>query len=95
MLFSIQSISFTAAIIFLVLSVYYSYRRRRSRSEQEQGLASAKMNIFMGLMLLTFGGTLLFSPSNTWVHYTVGITFLLLGLLNFFAGNRNRKHFKI
>lgn len=87
--YNIQSILYGAAIVFLLASIYYSYKRRRANSAKAMGVASSKMNVCMGSMLIALGIIPLFINVQSWVHFTVGIVFTLLGLFNLFAGLRN------
>jgi hypothetical protein len=85
---------YTIFVITLLLTVYYSIRSRRSSSPRLRGLHAAKMNISMGIMLVSIAmiQLLLFSGSTTRV--VIGAVFLLLGLFNFFAGMRNHTFYK-
>lgn len=94
MLFIVQSILYFIAVLFLIGSIYFSFKRRRGTSQMEQGLAASKMNICMGLMLVTLGIMQLFITIQTWVNFTVGIVFALLGLFNLFAGIRNHSIYR-
>lgn len=70
-------------------SVLFSVRYRRQTSRKTRGIYAAKMNMCMGIMLVSISmiQLLLFSAST--VRSIVGAVILLLGLFNLFAGIRN------
>lgn len=80
---------YTAVILTLLFSMYYSVKRRRADSHKSSGLYSARMNICMGSMLVFIALIQILLFEETTVRIIVGSVFLLLGLFNVFAGIRN------
>ncbi len=80
-------------IIFVVFSVYYSFRFRRATDPKQRGLYGARMNIFMGLMLIVIAVSQLFFFTDSVTRRIFGTVCLLLGLFNLFAGLRNHSHY--
>ncbi|MMZ71032.1 hypothetical protein D1872_342510 [compost metagenome] len=54
-----------------------------------RGKSSAKMNIFMGFMLIILALIQMFMYSGSTVRVVVGALFMVLGAFNIFAGIRN------
>ncbi|MBD2863781.1 MULTISPECIES: YtpI family protein [Paenibacillus] len=75
--------------VSLLGSVFFSIRYRRQHSRKARGTDSAKMNISMGLMLISISVIQLFLFTGSSVRVVVGAVMLLLGLFNLFAGIRN------
>lgn len=89
MVIYVQNALYILAVLFMLASIYFSFKQRRADSPQKQGFIASKMNISMGIMLILLGSIQLFLNTKSWVHFTVGIVFVLLGLFNLFAGLRN------
>ncbi|NBI28273.1 YtpI family protein [Chengkuizengella marina] len=82
-------------IIVLVsawLSFYFSMKARRTKDAKQQGLMRSRMNMSIGVTLLTISCIQLFLFEFTWPRIIVGIVFLLLGLANIYGGIRNHVH---
>ncbi|WP_327204059.1 YtpI family protein [Paenibacillus tyrfis] len=91
-----QTIQWTLSVlivIFLILSLYFSVRYRREAEPKQRGLYSARMNIFMGLMLVVIAVSQLFFFEDSATRRIFGTVCLLLGLFNLFAGIRNHNLF--
>jgi hypothetical protein len=93
MLSTVQFILYFIAIAAAGLSFYYSIRYRRESSVKMRGLYTARMNICMGTMLTVVAVIQLFLFTGSWVRFTVGTLFLLIGLFNLYAGMRNHSRF--
>lgn len=94
MIYIVQNVLYILAVLFMLASIFYSFKQRRADSPKAQGLAASKMNISMGMMLLLLGSIQLFLNTQSWIHFTVGVIFTLLGLFNLFAGIRNHNAFR-
>jgi len=70
-------------------SVYFSIRYRRQQSRKARGIDAARMNMSMGVMLISISFIQLFLFTGSSVRVVVGAVMLLLGLFNLFAGIRN------
>lgn len=81
-------------ILTLAMSVYFSYRYRREQEAVQRGLYAARMNIFMGLMLLDIAAlqALLFQMSS--LRLVLATLFGLIGLFNIFAGRKNLSYYR-
>lgn len=85
---------YIAAILSAGLSFYYSIKSKRSTEVKTRGLYSARMNVSMGFMLISFAAVQLFLYGfDSWIRVGVGFAFLLIGLFNLFAGIRNHSHY--
>lgn len=82
-------VPYIVVVLSAAMSVGYSIRYRRALTQRMRGVYNARMNICMGVMLISIAGVqiILFEPST--VRIIVGTLFLLLGLFNLFAGLRN------
>ena len=89
MIEALQVVLIAAVVVSSALSVYFSFRSRRADTVKQSGIYAARMNICMGIMLISIAliQILLFDTST--VRVIVGSVFLLLGLFNLFAGLRN------
>ncbi|MFS1511808.1 YtpI family protein [Chengkuizengella sp. SCS-71B] len=79
-------------IIVLVaawLSFYFSMKARRTKDAKQQGLMRSRMNMSIGVGLITIACIQLFLFEFTWTRFIVGIIFLLLGIANIYGGIRN------
>ncbi|GIP33695.1 YtpI family protein [Paenibacillus sp. J2TS4] len=87
-------ILFVLVLASLAASAFYSIRYRTRKDPQTKGFEAAKMNISMGVMLISiaFAQFILFDPS--FLRGAVGAVFLLLGLFNAFAGFKNYSSYK-
>jgi hypothetical protein len=90
----IQIILFVSIVILLGLSVYHSVLSRRQKDPKKRGIYAARMNIFMGAMLIMIAITQLFFFSDSIFRRTFGVVCVLLGFFNLFAGIRNLGHFQ-
>lgn len=90
---TIQLILSGIIMIFLLLSVWFSFRYRRAKDPRQRGLQSSLMNICMGLMLIAIAVTQLFFFTDTNMRRIFGTVCLLIGLFNLFAGLRNYGYF--
>jgi uncharacterized membrane protein YfcA len=93
LLSSIQTVLFIFIVVMLFLAVYNSFRYRREQDVKKRGLYAARMNMFMGIMLVGVAITQLFFFTDTAFRRIFGSVCLLLGLFNFFAGVRNYSYF--
>jgi cell division protein FtsW (lipid II flippase) len=91
---TLQLILFVSIVILLGFSVYYSFLSRRQKDPKKRGLYAARMNIFMGIMLILIAITQLFFFQDTTFRRIFGIVCVLLGFFNLFAGIRNYGHFQ-
>lgn len=89
-----QYVLYVVAMVSAGLSLFYSIKSKRSKETKSRGRYNARMNIAMGVMLLSFGAVQLFLHEfDSWVRVGVGFVFILIGLFNVFAGIRNHAHF--
>lgn len=89
-------ISFSLSIIIfaaLVMGVYFSTTARKQETVKKQGLAIAKMNISLGIMLISIAVLQFFFYESTTVRIIVACVFMLLGLVNVYGGIKNYKAF--
>lgn len=79
--------------IALGFSIYYSFMHRRQSDPVRRSLFASKMNISLGVMLVSLSVIQFFwfTPSNTRIF--IGLLFFLLGLFNLFSGMRNLAYF--
>ena len=89
MILTIQLVLFLFTVLMLVASLFYSIRYRREQEARQRGLYAAKMNICMGILLVTIAVMQLFFFTDSNTRRVFGTICLLLGLFNFFAGVRN------
>jgi hypothetical protein len=94
MLLWIQGILFAFIIVMLALSLYNSLRSRREQHPQRKGLYAARMNIFMGIMLVAIAVSQLFFFTDSLLRRSFGVICFLLGVFNLFAGIRNYGYFQ-
>jgi uncharacterized membrane-anchored protein len=82
------------ALAALSLSVFYSFSYRRRQDHVLRGLYAAKMNIYMGLMLLDIAvlQVSLFEMSS--LRLVLSTLFALIGLFNLFAGRKNLGYYQ-
>ncbi|OXM15281.1 YtpI family protein [Paenibacillus herberti] len=85
----LQWIIIAGIIISSIMSVVSSFRSRRSKDTNQRALYSAKMNIWMGIMLILIALIQMFMYTGSTIRVIVGAVFMLLGLFNIFAGIRN------
>ncbi|WP_409345295.1 YtpI family protein [Paenibacillus sp. MBLB4367] len=78
----------------LGFSVFYSFRYRMQKEPQARGLYAARMNIWMGILLISLALVQLFLFEMNTVRLVIGAVLLLIGLFNLFAGLRNQSHFR-
>jgi multidrug transporter EmrE-like cation transporter len=90
----LQIVLFASIIIFLGFSIYYSFLSRRQKDPKKRGIYAARMNIFMGVMLIMIALTQLFFFHDSTFRRIFGIVCILMGLFNLFAGIRNHGHFE-
>lgn len=93
----IPILTWALAVLILVtaaLSAVNSFTARRTTDPVLRGLLTARMNINMGLMLVSIAFIQMLLYSGSSLRVVVGAVFILLGLFNLFAGLRNRAHFK-
>ncbi|EOS55805.1 MULTISPECIES: YtpI family protein [Paenibacillus] len=89
MIQTIQTILYVILIISCVGSVFFSFKSRRSLDPKTRGMAAAKMNICMGLMLIVLALIQMFLFSGSTLRVVIGAVFMVLGAFNIFAGIRN------
>ncbi|WP_068786515.1 YtpI family protein [Paenibacillus phocaensis] len=89
MIQTIQYVLYAILIISCVGSVFFSFRSRRSLDPQIRGMAAAKMNISMGVMLIILALIQMFLFSGSTLRVVIGAVFMVLGAFNIFAGIRN------
>lgn len=77
----------------LGFSIYYSFKHRRQTDPVRRSLFASKMNISLGIMLVSLSiiQFFWFTPSNA--RIIIGLLFFLLGLFNLFSGLRNHAYF--
>ncbi|MNN00048.1 hypothetical protein D3C76_287890 [compost metagenome] len=80
---------YAGLVISSVGSIFFSFKSRRSLDPIVRGKSSAKMNIFMGAMLIILALIQMFMYSGSTVRVVVGALFMVLGAFNIFAGIRN------
>ncbi|MNI06483.1 hypothetical protein D3C81_1417260 [compost metagenome] len=80
---------YAGLIISSVGSIVYSIKSRRSLDPIVRGKSAAKMNIFMGCMLIILAIIQMFMYSGSTVRVVIGALFMVLGAFNIFAGIRN------
>ncbi|MBA9087421.1 hypothetical protein FHR92_003906 [Fontibacillus solani] len=80
---------YAGLIISSIGSIFYSFKSRRALDPIVRGKSSAKMNIFMGFMLIILALIQMFMYSGSTVRVVVGALFMVLGAFNIFAGIRN------
>ncbi|WP_135557756.1 YtpI family protein [Paenibacillus cymbidii] len=87
----VQALLSAAILVSLLFTVVYSFRYRRRTDPRERGLYAARMNMWMGgmLIVMAIAQFSLFDMNST--RLVLGAVFLLLGLFNLFAGMRNHK----
>ncbi|CAM3449969.1 YtpI family protein [Marinicrinis lubricantis] len=86
---TLQFILTIIIVLSLVASVYYSTTARSRKTVKEQGISIARMNIAMGMMLVSFAVVQIFLFGGSAVRYIVGFAFLILGLVNIYGGTKN------
>jgi hypothetical protein len=93
MMLAIRTIISAILIVSLFLSAFYSIKSRRQPEPQRKGLLAAKMNISMGVFLITIGlSEVILNTMNT-LRLIIASIFLVMGLYNLFAGMRNRQYY--
>jgi hypothetical protein len=85
----IQIVFSALILITLVASVFYSFKYRRQTDPTLRGLFAARMNIYMGIMLVLIAVSQLFFFNDSSVRRIFGTICLLLGLFNLFSGIRS------
>lgn len=80
---------YAGLIISSIGSIIFSLKYRRSRDPLVRSTSSAKMNIYMGSMLIILALIQMFMYSGSSVRVVVGALFMVLGAFNIFAGIRN------
>lgn len=85
---------FLSALTAGCCSIYFSANARRAESALQKGLYSAKLNIAMGAMLIAIASIQLFLFQTSTVRLVVGGVFMVLGLINAYAGIKNFRAFK-
>lgn len=89
----IQILLWLIDLAALAFSVYYSYRYRLQKNMVLRGLYAARMNISMGILLLSFAVTQIALYELHTVRVVLSLLFFLIGLFNLFAGLRNHIYF--
>lgn len=84
---------FIGIIVTSVLSVTNSFKARRSSQAIDRGLYAARMNIYMGIMLVLIALIAMLMYNGSTVLVIIGAVFLILGLFNMFAGIRNQSFY--
>jgi Zn-dependent protease len=90
----LQFILFASIVVLLGFAVYYSFRSRREKDPKNRGIYAARMNMFMGIMLIMIAITQLFFFTDSSFRRIFGVVCVLLGLFNLFAGIRNYSYFQ-
>lgn len=90
---AIQLTLFILICLLLGLTLFYSIRSRREPDAAKRGLYTARMNIFMGLMLVLIAVTQIFFFSESSFRRIFGTVLVLIGVFNVFVGIRNHGHF--
>ena len=65
-----------------------------AKSPKLRGLHTSRMNISMGIMLITLAINQIALYESSPTRRIIAIVFVLIGLYNLFAGIRNLGHFK-
>lgn len=86
-------ILYAGLILSSIMSVVYSFKSRRSTDPVVRGSSSAKMNIWMGFMLIILSITQMFIFSGSTLRVIIGAVFMVLGAFNIFAGIRNNSYY--
>ncbi|MGG6313038.1 YtpI family protein [Paenibacillus macerans] len=89
MIQTIQYVLYAFLIITCVSSVFFSFKSRRTLDPRVRGLAAAKTNISMGVMLIILALIQMFLFSGSTLRVVIGALFMVLGAFNIFAGIRN------
>ena len=89
----IQWFLYICALLTAALSIFFSIQARMSKDTRRRGLMSARMNICMGLMLITIATIQVVLFQSSTVRIIIGVVFYLLGFFNLFAGIRNHAIF--
>ncbi|MEI7024770.1 YtpI family protein [Paenibacillus sp. y28] len=86
---TLQTVISVILVTTLGLTVFFSIKYRRLASPKARGLNAARMNISMGLLLVTISSSqfLLFEGSS--LRTVFAAICLVLGAFNVFAGIRN------
>ncbi|AZN40222.1 YtpI family protein [Paenibacillus albus] len=77
-----------------LFSVYNSYKARRSTDTRQRGIYAARMNIYMGIMLIFIALFAMLAYNGSTIKVIIGTLFIVLGLFNLFAGLRNNSIYR-
>lgn len=88
-MFALQLILFVLIVLTVSVSIAYSIRFRREKEPMKKGIYNARLNISMGIMLISIAISQLFFFNDSNIRRVFGTVCLLLGLFNLFAGIRN------
>ncbi|MFC0214106.1 YtpI family protein [Paenibacillus chartarius] len=86
---TIQVILLCIIVFTVALSIGLSIRMRRELDPGKRGLYNSRLNISMGIMLISIAVSQLFFFNDSNLRRVFGTVCLLLGLFNLFAGIRN------
>lgn len=90
-----QYLLYIAAFFAFVFAILYMMKARRADQQRSRGLYTARMNMSLGVLLVTAGSIQLFLfEETTTVRWIVGSIFVALGLINLYGGYRNHALFK-
>ncbi|KIL42375.1 hypothetical protein SD70_00025 [Gordoniibacillus kamchatkensis] len=86
---TLQLFLFSFIVLTVAMSVGLSVRARREKDPAKRGVWSARLNICMGIMLISIAVSQLFFFNDSNIRRVFGTVCVLLGLFNLFAGIRN------
>jgi hypothetical protein len=89
MLPTIQLIFFLLTVVFILSTVYYTFRYRREKDAHLRSVFQARNNISMGLLLILFAIAQNFYFSESLLRRVLATIFVLIGIFNFYVGLRN------
>jgi hypothetical protein len=93
MLTWVHYLLFVVMTLFMLSSIFYSFRYRVQKDPKSRGLNAARMNMSMGVVLVALSVIQLVLFDLSLVRLLFGVVLLLLGLFNMFAGFRNHARF--
>lgn len=88
-------ILFFVIVLTAGLAIRFSLRAKKASDPRERGLLAGKVNVNMGVMLVSMSIIQMFYFQGSIIRVLIGALFLLLGLFNFFAGYKNVMRFKM
>jgi glucan phosphoethanolaminetransferase (alkaline phosphatase superfamily) len=93
MLTWVHYLLFVVMFLFMLSSIFYSFRYRTQKDPKARGVNAARMNMSMGVVLVALSVIQLVLFDLSLIRLVFGVILLLMGLFNLFAGIRNHAHF--